>query len=214
MLTWRVKKLSFCSLAENLMLNMEKEARWTQEKSLLRTAANEPFGAGSDFLWPGSEIPVFHWCRFQHMQGEVCFGFNNTCVDSAQLWPGERLAGLGVQRESLGTAGKGAGRKSPFPRLLGASCGKGSVLTTSGHWVLWISTKLVRWHQHILLGTSTAGVAWVRRKETCRMRNLGARDGRVIFLSQRTEANKKPAYAGSLSPQNVCMVWENNTNKT
>lgn len=119
MLTWRVKKLSFCSLAENLMLNMEKEARWTQEKSLLRTAANEPFGADSDFLWPGSEIPVFHWCRFQHMQGEVCFGFNNTCVDSAQLWPGERLAGLGVQRESLGTAGKGAGRKSPLSQAFG-----------------------------------------------------------------------------------------------
>lgn len=129
--------------------------------------------------------------------------------DQVSVW-----LGLECRGSPWALLGKGQAGRAPFPRLLGASCGKGSVLTTSGHWVLWISTKLVRWHQHILLGTSTAGVAWVRRKETCRMRNLGARDGRVIFLSQRTEANKKPAYAGSLSPQNVCMVWENNTNKT
>lgn len=142
--------------------------------------------------------------------GISLLGLNNPCVGS-----GERLAGLREPRESLCRAGKGTGRESPlFPRLLGAPWGKGSVLTTSGRRVLWLSTKLVRWHQHILLGASTAGVAWVRRKETCRTRSFGARDGRVIFLSQGTEANKKPAYAGSLSPQNVCMVWENITNKT
>lgn len=148
-------------------------------------------------------------CREQFALDLTTLALSQPGFDQVSIWLGSKCRG-----SPCAVLGKGQEGGVPFPGLLGAPCGKGSVLTTSGHRVLWISTKLTRWHQHILLGTSTAGVAWVRRKETCRMRSFGAGDGRVIFLFQRTEANKKPAYAGSLSPQNVCMVWENITNKT
>lgn len=178
---WRVKKLCSLFLAENLVLEMEKQTRWTQEKSLLRTAASEPFGADSDFC----DLVVksqFLSCRCQQVQGSVSSGFNSPWVDSVQLDQVSVWLGSECRGSPWAVLGKGQAGRTPFPRHLGAPCGKGSVLATSGRRVLWISTKLVRWHQHILLGSPTAGVAQVRRKETCRTRNFGARDGRVIFF--------------------------------
>lgn len=124
------------------------------------------------------------------------------------------MAGLGVQRESLGSAGKGAGRKSPLSQAFGGTLWERLCLRHFRSLTSVDKHKTCQMASAHPAGKSHSRGGPGQEKGDLQNKELWSKRWQSYFLSQGTEANKKPAYAVSLSPQNVCMVWENITNKT